>query len=127
MTVEEQVYAILSAASGVTSLCPATRILVPGAWQNLVRPYVLHFPVAVTPIRSMDSLQAMAIWDYYQVSCVADTYSAARTLARAVIAALDGVHTSGLTAFYESEAVLEDPETRTQQIALNFRIGFAQT
>lgn len=127
MTVEEQVYAILAAASGVTVLCPAARIFVPGDQQNVARPYIIHFPVSVTPIRSESGLMAMAIWDFYQVSCIADTYSAARALARAVIAALDGVHSSGLTAFYESEAVLSDPETRTQQIALNFRIGFAQS
>lgn len=126
MTTEEQVYAILSAAAGVTALCPASRIRVPGDWQDLDLPYIIHFPVSVTPIHSQSGLEALAIWDFYQVSCIGATYSKARILARAVVAALDGVHSS-LTAFYESEAVVSDPETRTQQVALNFRIGFAQS
>lgn len=126
MTIEEQVYAILSAASGVITLCPATRIKVPGNWQNLARPYIIHFPVSVTPIQMHGGLAAMRIWDYYQISCVADSYSGARTLAEAVITALNGSH-SGLTALFESEFAMRDEETNTEQIALNFRCAYAQS
>lgn len=134
MTVEEKVQEILSAAAAVTALCPAARIRVPGAWQDMDRPYIIHFPVSVAPMRThAEGLAALRIYDFYQVSCVADTYGAARTLAEAVIAALDGNHAgtgspvgSALEAQFIGEAVVKDPDTETEQIALNFRIAFQQ-
>lgn len=92
MTVETAIYNILRGNSTVTALCPQARIKVPGNWQNLARPYIIHFPVTIDPIRTHDGKAGLNMWDYYQVSVVADTYMQGRTLVDAVIAALDGQH-----------------------------------
>lgn len=127
MTVEEKVQSILAAHSAVTTLCPASRITVPGAWQNIQRPYIVHFPVSQSVTHThTDGLIAMRVWDYYQVSCIAASYSGARTLANAVVTALDGHH-DDLTALFQSEFSFSEPDTDSQQIAINFRIAFAQS
>lgn len=92
MTVEEKAQAVLAAAAGVTALVPAARIRVPGDWQNLAAPYIIHYPVSVTPTRSHEGLEALEVYDFYQVSVYAATFSAARAIERAVRSALDGNH-----------------------------------
>lgn len=92
MTVEEKAQAVLAAAVGVTALVPAARIRVPGNWQNLPAPYILHYPVAATPTRTHQGLEALEVYDFYQVSVYAATFSAARAIERAVRSALDGNH-----------------------------------
>lgn len=133
MTIEEQIEAILSAAAGVTSLRPAPRIKVPGDWQNLPKPYIVHFPVSMTPTRCHDGLKALQVWDFYQVSIFADLYSAGTALTRAVKAALDGKHQIGSPVSDGIDVQLlpspwymgMDPETKTHQFVLNFRIAEA--
>jgi len=125
MTVEEAVHGILTANSTVIALCPSSRILVPGDWQNIQSPYIIHFPASSSQIHTHgEGLALLRIYDFYQVSIFAASYSGARALADAVIAALDGYH-SGLTALFGSEFHVQEHETRTHHLALNFRIAYA--
>ena len=125
MTTEEAIQAILIASPSLTVLCPASRILVPGTWQNLDRPYIIHFPVTTSTAHThSEGLVLLRIHDYYQVSVIAASYSGARTVADVVISTLDGTH-SGLTAFYLTEIHIPEPDTESHQIALNFRVAYA--
>lgn len=108
MTVREKIQAVLVAAGGVTAYVPANRIRVPGPWQNLARPYIVHFAVAVDPTHTHSGL-AQGIGWAYQVSIFADSYSTGDAIAKAVVAAVDGVH--GDSPFTEGMTVMWDPGT----------------
>ena len=135
MTVTEAVQAVLVADAPVLALCPAVRIRVPGRWEGLARPYIIHFPVALENIRThSEGLAAMRIWDSYQVSIFADAMSEAETLAYAVRTALDGVTAAGVSIFwtgwlYNFEWEEGAPESQsaggTHHIALDFQIAEA--
>lgn len=84
--------AVLIAAAGLTALVPATRIRVPGDWQDMARPYIIHQPVTVRPTETHNGLQALRIWDIYQVSVFSATFSSGRAVVEQVIAALRGAH-----------------------------------
>jgi hypothetical protein len=92
MTITEKVFSVLSAASTVTARCPAARIKVPGAWQDLALPYITHFPVTLNPTVAHEGLQALRIWDYYQVDVWSADYGSGEELALAVLSALSGNH-----------------------------------
>ena len=105
MTVREKIQAVLEAAGGVTAFVPTNRIRVPGSWQNLARPYIIHFAAAVDPTHTHGGLAQGKGWSY-QVSVFADSYSTGDTIARAVVTALDGVHadsplTEGVMCMWE--------------------------
>ncbi len=129
MAVEKKILTILSAAAAVTALCPAVRIKVPGDWQNLARPYIVHFPVSVQPQHDHTGLEALAIWDPYQVSVFADTYSGAVDLAEQVRIALDGTDAATeVTAFWSNQFVgPNDPDLTIQHIVMEFRIAESLT
>lgn len=126
MTVEEAVYNILRGHAGVTNLCPAARIKVPGQWQNLARPYIIHMPITIEPIHVHGAKAALNIWGYYQVSVFAETYKAGRDLLDAVIEALDGQH-PGLDIQLQGGSfyVGGQPDFDTEQFAVSFRIAEA--
>lgn len=107
MSVEANVQAILVAASGLTALCPAARIKVRHPnYQNLTRPYVIHWAVAAIPTRDHAGLEDLCIWPFYQVDVFTEGASAvsdAIAIAKQIRLALDGKHSSGLTAHYEGD------------------------
>jgi hypothetical protein len=124
MSVETDIQDILEAAAAVTALCPASRIRVPGDWQNLTRPYVIHFPVGTAPQRTHAGLQVLCLWDPYQISVFADTYSAGRALADVIRIALDGAHASGVNAQWERMfPAPSDPDTTISHIISEFRVA----
>jgi hypothetical protein len=132
MTCETAVQEILTEAAAITALCPATRIRTPGAWQNMDRPYIVHFPVSIEPIRTHEGLQDLTIWAYYQVSIFSDSYSTGKALADAVIAALDGQHlvsspAQGLDVQFQPGTFYLgwDDMSAVHHFALNFRIAEA--
>lgn len=126
MTITEKVQAVLIAAAGVTGLVPAARIKVPGTWQNLTRPYIVHRPVAEgSPTHTHDGgLESLRLWEFYQVSIFAATYDSGNAVAQAVRTALDGLHSGGVHVFYRGGPwyVGRDDETDTEHFALDFRI-----
>lgn len=124
MIIEERVQQILTSAAGVTAIVPAARIKTPGDWQNLVRPYIVHFPVGLRTNYTHAGIAALRFWDFYQVSCFADSYSQARLLAEAVDAALTG--NKGLVTFFlERHDYFEEPETKIHHVSHDYRVGDA--
>lgn len=125
MTIEEKIQELLAASlpaygSPVEELVPEARIKPPGDWQNLARPYVVHFPAGVMPIYTHDGREPLTGWTY-QVSTFAATYSAARVVADAVRDTLSGVH-DGVHCFWQSRVHYYEPDTRTHHIADDFEV-----
>ena len=125
MVVEEKVQAVLVAATGVTALVPAARIKLPGDWQTLPRPYIVHFPVSVdSTYTHNEGLMALRDWGFYQVSCFGGSYSETKAAAVAVRAALGNYKGSdGTVIFWRGERFVEfDADVKVHQIALDFEI-----
>lgn len=118
MTIEEKVQQLLLAASGVTGAV-ADRIKPRGDWQNLNRPYIVHFPVSTNPTYTHEARAQLTEWNY-QVSCYADSYSTARSLSQAVVSALSGQH-GGVTMFWQDQAAQFEPNPPVHHIALDFQ------
>lgn len=121
MTVEEKAQAVLAADASVTALVPAARIRLPGDWQNLAAPYIIHYPVAATATRTHEGLEALEVYDFYQVSVYAVSFSAARAIERAVRSALDGNH-GGFNFHVAGGSVYigRDDPLNLHHIAVNF-------
>ena len=64
MTVEEAVQAILTSDSGITALCPSSRIKPDGTYQSLQRPYIVHFIVSSECVDTHDSTATLKKWGY---------------------------------------------------------------
>lgn len=126
MNIEEEVQALLVAAlpaygSPAVELVPAARIKVPGDWQSLARPYVIHGPVAVSPIELHSGRAALTQWPSYQVSCFGDSWSSARVVANAVVATLAGNH-DGAQFFWRGMTPLFESDPPVHHIALEFEV-----
>lgn len=125
MTVSEKVQAVLEGDGRLTALVPTDRIRVPGDWQNLARPYIVHFPVSVEPIQCHDGRPAMTIWPDYQVSIFADDFGQAEDLAVVVRDALEGNH-NGMQVFWERGWFIgQEIDPPVFHFALGFRIAEA--
>lgn len=127
-SIEQQVYTILAAKPAVTSLVPASRIKVPGNWQNLARPYIVHSPVSASPINLSDGLAALRIWDYYQINIFSDTYSNGNEIARAVRDAVtSGPQTGDVVFMWEKGPwyVGRDDLMNVEHFAVDFRVAEA--
>ncbi len=125
MTVEEKVQAVLVAAAGVTSLVPAARIKLPGDWQNLPRPYVVHFPVSSDGTHTHnEGLMDLRQWPTYQISCFGPSYSETKAIAVAIREALgDYKGADGTVMFWRSERFIEfDADVKVWHIAVELEI-----
>lgn len=127
MTIEEYVQALLVAAlpaygSPATMLVPAARIKTPGDWQNLPRPYVIHFPVSVAPIYTHGGLARMTPWPFYQVTVVGDNYPQARNVVNAIIPTL--VEAAGEAKFFwrGMNALPFDFDRKVIEVAMDFEV-----
>lgn len=119
--VEQAVEAALKADSGVTALVPATSIKTGFAGQSLPTPYIVHFPVVGMPTQLLGELAAMKIWTHYQVSVFSDSYSNAKAVSLAVVAALGRLTTSDGVQFMlssEPRFMGTDPTLTGPQSAL---------
>ncbi len=124
MTIEEAVEAVLIGNSGVTALVPAGSVKVPGDWQELARPYLIHWPVTATSGETHDrGLNILKFW-IYQVDCIADSYSAARAIAVAVRNALGSYRAGGIASHWLRDVHLPyEPNIRVVQISCEFEIA----
>lgn len=124
MNIEEKVQAVLAADAGVTALVPAARIRVPSEWQLTDRPYIVHHPISVEPLHTEESVEKLKRWDFYQVSCFADSYSAARRIAVAVRALLGYYASGGIVSRWSGEGppTYED-DVRVYHMPVTFRIA----
>lgn len=117
-----RVQALLIANAALVALVPASRIKTVGQWQNLELPYIVHFPVGLAPFRTHSGLPSMTIWDVYQVSAYATTYSSGRAIAEAVKTALDGVHGS-THLFWKAFRHITEDETRVEHFVVEFQVS----
>lgn len=123
MTIVEKVLELLSVDAGVIAFVTPDRIKPPGDWQRLARPYIVHFPVALRPIYTHGTeKQGLQVWDVYQVSCFANSYSEARTVAEAVKTRLSGHH-DGCHFFIVGEFTDYEPDVNIHQIGIEFRVS----
>lgn len=128
MTATQKIYALLSAAAGVTALVPAARIKPAGDWQNLAKPYIVHFPVSTERTRCYDGPKDLR-FVRHQVSIFADNESSAETIAAAVIDALDGHYDSdvSLISLENSYSLGYDTDLKVAHYAVDFTIAGALT
>lgn len=131
MTITEYIQSLLESSSAVTVLAPASRIRVPGDWQNLARPYIVHVPVNPDPTYTHSGLAGLRIWSY-QVSCFADSFGGAEELAVAVRDALSGLHdvtdsgyVEGVQIFWRGQTPQYESDTRVHHIAVEFKVAEA--
>lgn len=124
MTVEEKIQALLIGSAAITALVPASRIKTPGEWQNLGRPYIVHFPVSVTPIDTHQGRAALTAWEFYQVSIFASSYGVGKEVAFAVRDNLPQVTADGVQIFWRAGSWYagKDDTTGVHHFALNFRV-----
>ena len=123
-SVEEKVQAVLAANEALTAAVPAASIRSPGSYQNVARPWIAHFPAgSVIPTYTHDGLRKLRIWDRYQVTLYADTYSSGRPITELILAAMTGVHTT-FQAFWLPGGFrpLKDPDRDVYHFVLEFRI-----
>jgi hypothetical protein len=128
MALEESVYSLLAAATGVTAICPAARIKPPGDWQALARPYIVHRPIVLDPTYTHDS-PTVSLLEHapsYQINIVTDDYPTGRRLAIAVRAAISGTNNgshNGVQFFLRTEiALLYDTDRKLQEIAQDYEV-----
>jgi hypothetical protein len=126
MRVETAIYNLLRADSSVSALCPASRIKVPGPWQNLAMPYIIQRPVTIEPIRTHEGLAVLNVWGYYEVAIYASSYSQGRMLTDYVIAALDGQHPEiDIQLQGGTFHVGGQPDFDAEHFVVNFRVAEA--
>lgn len=124
MTIEEKVYAVLSAASGVTALATAGRIKPHGAdLQSLARPYIVHSPFDIEATQLQEGIADLQTCNY-QISAVADSYPEARALATAIQLAIGTYIGNGMSCrFIRNMPPVPDPDVRVIQIVSLFWIA----
>lgn len=101
MTITEKLFSILSGSATLTALVPAARIKPPGAWQNLVRPYIVQVPIAIEPTNTNEGLKALRVWTY-QISVFADTFSNGEAVAVAVKELLGNYRQDGVISYWRA-------------------------
>lgn len=128
MTIEEKMLAVWSADAAATALVPAARFKPPGNWQDLDRPYIIQYPIVETANHAHDNGAAVGplrIWEYYQLSVIADSYSTAKTVAEKIRTVFNG-NSDGVQFFYRGQRFVgRDDVTLTEHIAVDFRIAEA--
>ncbi len=128
MIIEEELYSLWSSDPTVTAVCPVERIKPPGVWQELVRPYIVHFGAAVEPLHDNTNFLALRIWDY-QISIFTDSYSSGRALEQIMIAATDGHHVAtssadeGFQCTWTSHGYVKESDTGVHHFTLGFTIS----
>ena len=125
MTIEEKIASVWAADGAALALVPASRFKVPGNWQNLDRPYVIQYPIAEksTHIQRGPSIQTLRIWEIYQLSVIADSYSSAKAVAEKMRSLFNG-NFGGVQFFYLGQRwVGQDDLVGTEHIAVEFKIA----
>jgi hypothetical protein len=126
MTIEEKMLAIWAADAAATALVPAARFKVPGNWQDIARPYIIQYPVAEAASETHQSSEfsgSLRIWEFYQLSVIADSYSTAKAVAEKVRTVFNGNHAGVQIVYRGQRFVGRDDETLTEHIAIDFRVA----
>lgn len=112
MSIEAELFTALSTNSGVSSLV-GSRIYPSRAPDSAQRPLIVYQLVAGTRVATLPGV-GDAVKKRIQVSCHADTYSAAKSVAAAVISALEG------NGYLELELDLHDPTTQSHTVVVDW-------
>ena len=117
MTVEEKIQAVLLADSGVSALV-GTSIKVGFVGQSLAVPYISHQTYSNREVRTHEGRAKIQFWDQYRIKGFAETYSGARALNLAIMAAVKDLRATGIqvTKAEFATEVYEDPEGIHQQV-----------
>lgn len=123
MTLNDKVYAVLSADAGVTVICPASRVKPYGSQQGLTLPYIVHGGSLEDTAQTHDLGLANSKGWHYKVSCFAANFSGAQNLAAAVIVALGSYRGGGVVSHLVGQTQMPyEADVRVQQIVLEFEI-----
>lgn len=132
MTITEKMYSVMAAMGSLTALVPADRILPPGPWQNIPRPYIVHFPVSQVPILTHERHADLQFWEFYQLSIFTDTFAQGDAIADLLSRSLPGNHDGvevflrgGSAYFQDSRPVDERFTTQVLHFVLEFKIAEA--
>lgn len=125
MTIEEKILAIWSGNAEAIALVPANRFKVPGNWQGLTRPYVIHRPIVEISSHVHDgggAVSKLRRWDVYQMSVISDSYSSGKPVAEKMRSLFQG-NIDGVQFFYRGQRFVDTHEVvNTEHIAVEFRI-----
>ncbi len=122
MTIEEKVEAILKGSVAFTTLVPVGQIKLPGNWQQMDLPYVVHFPVVPTPTRTYSGLAALTEWEY-QVSVFGSPYSQARAVVDVLRSLFGDTNVDGVRFLWRGpQTPMIEPATRLVHIPVLFQI-----
>ena len=126
MTIDEKILAIWTADATATALVPASRFKVPGNWEDLARPYVIQYPISEKAFHAHNNsgaIQTLRIWEIYQLSVIADSYSSALAIAEKIRTVFNG-NFSGVQFFYLGQRWIgQDQVVGTEHIAVEFKIA----
>jgi hypothetical protein len=106
MTLDEKIYALWIADVTATALVPADRFKPPGNYQNIAAPYVVFYPIFMTPFDTTASANSIEKGTY-QFSIYASSYSQCDTIRRKLLAVLDG-NQDGFNFRYRSSRFINE-------------------
>lgn len=112
MSIETTLYSTLAADSTVSAIV-GTKIYPNPAPQGTAKPMISYFVVSGTREHTLTGVGDMQR-KLIQVNCHADTYSGAKTLANAVIGALEG------DGYMTNYIDLYDPQVQTHTVAIDW-------
>ena len=112
MSIETTLYTTLTGDAGVSALV-STRVYPNPAPEGASKPLVSYFVVSGTRITTIPGV-GDATRKRVQINCHANTYSSAKAVAAAVIAALEG------DGYLELEYDLYDPDTQTHTVVIDW-------
>lgn len=130
MTADQKVQAILTADANLTARVPAARIKVPGDWQSLERPYIIHYPQVGRVNHTHEGTAALREWDYYTVEVWAATHGEARDIGDLVVLALDGYEDADTQRVAQAQtptAGVYDTDRKVAHIFIDFQIAGSLT
>lgn len=127
--VEEALVTRLRAVAGVTAIA-STRTYIMEAPQGTTLPFIAITAVSIPRELAHDGATTVTK-GLFQVSCISSLPSTAKTLAKAVVAALHGFRgtVAGVTLFYAqvvNETDLADPDYG-YQVAIDVEVSYQET
>jgi hypothetical protein len=111
VTVTEDIQAALRADVSLAALV-STRIFAPQLLQDVTRPYVVHFPVSVTPTQLYAGISSEVRYGY-QVSVFADSFASGETVLAAVLACLKRKISTTINVFWQPGSIYLGREAET--------------
>ncbi len=124
MTIEAAIFELVSGKAAVAALV-GTRVYPGKAPQGVTRPYVVYSQISLSPVQSLDGWNELEN-GRWQFDCWDDLSTTAKTLARAVMAALKvtRVHADDqeVTALLLDSRDLHEPDTRLFRVSVDFSI-----